>query len=789
MFLSLLVTILFALSGVGIASFVFKKQQFVVRVWLGLVVGLFAMTWLPSLFAFLIGFNLTAQLLGLSVAMLAGGYCFFRTKGGLAGLRNIQTSVPAILTLFLIFIVGAHLFSTHVLYPFDGGYWVGQTTYGDLAMHLGFITGIANQGTFPPHYNIFPHHPVNYPFLCETSSSTLLLFGSSLRAAYLIPALYAYILVILGVYLFFEQWLKRKGRATFATLLFFVGSGFGFAYFFDLLGGNSPAIGKLLEDVTQPNSFAFILDGFYRTPTNLPTVGLRWVNPIVDMLIPQRATLFGWAFLFPCLYLLHGFVFKKEKQNVLPLAILAAGLPLIHTHSFLALGIVSGTYFICELLTNFDKKRLMQWGLYAGIAILLAAPQLFGFSFSQVAESGMVKLHFNWANELDSFLWFYIKNLGWIFILLPFAWLLLSKRDRKIVMGALVIWLIAECVTFQPNAYDNNKLLFVWFAYLCGLAAKLLGYLYHRARYAIHKRVSVLAIQHSLNAASMAVGNFLLCFFFFKLVRPVSAGIFAMQIGTLLTIIVLFAFLLVLQCSSLWVGLKKRELFSGWVQSGLALGLAGLVFVLLHTFYRQYNAAVVTLPLTVALVFLFFLVIFLIAMLYQRSAEKKAKSARDKVYAGQYVALQLVAFVMCITLFLGGVLTIARERRGKYQYFGSAQIEAADFVRENTSPDAMFLTDYSWHINPVPVLTGRNIVCGSDLFLFFHGVDTNIRHEHVRAMLEYPAANSTLFNQYDVDYVYIGSPERSNYECDFSYFDSHFEIVFQNDDAVIYKIQ
>ncbi|MCL2695021.1 MAG: hypothetical protein FWE69_01710 [Clostridiales bacterium] len=790
MILSLLVTIVFALSGLGIASLVLSRQKPMVRIWFGLVIGLFEMTWLPSLFAFLIGFTLNAQLLGLAVAVILGGFCFFRAKGGFAGLKSIRLNIPVTVALLLIFLVGAQLFSTHILLPQEGGYYVGQTTYGDLAMHLGFITSIAYQGVFPPHYNIFPFHPVNYPFLCETSSATLLQFGANLRVAYLIPALYAYILVILGLYFFFEQWLRRKNYALFATLLFFVGSGFGFSYFFDLAREGVPAISKLLSDSSHPTSFAFIFDGFYRTPTNLPTVGLRWVNPIVDMLIPQRATLFGWAFLFPCLYLLHGFMFKDDRQNVLPLAFLAAGIPLIHTHSFLALGMISAVYFVWDLLTNFNKKRLIYWALFGGIAMALAAPQLFGFAFSQAAESGMVKIHLNWANEIDSFLWFYIKNLGWIFILLPFGYLLLGKRDRRVMLGALALWLVAECVIFQPNQYDNNKLLFVWFAYLCGLAAKLLGHIYRRARRAISKRVSEGAIQRGLNTASLALCGFLVGFFLFKQMFLKGDADFSMRMDTLLTMILLFGFLLVLQGSSLWLGRKRADTAFA-VQGGFAVGLTVLLFFLLRLFYREYMASFVTLPRTGLMVLLFFIIAGFVALLYQRTLvfmPKEEPSEKDKAYAGRYVALQLAAYALGFTLFVGGVLTIVREWRSEYHYFGPAQIEAAAFVREETPSDAMFLTDYSWHINAISALTGRNIVCGPDLFLFFHGVNTSERHEHVRAMMEEPAKSRTIFEKYDVRYIYIGPAERSRFDCDWDFFDSTYEVVFRNSETVIYRV-
>lgn len=49
-----------------------------------------------------------------------------------------------------------------------------------------------------------------------------------------------------------------------------------------------------------------------------------------------------------------------------------------------------------------------------------------------------------------------------------------KKQNRLFYYGTLVIWLLCEVLIFQPNPYDNNKLLFVWFAFTCGIVANYL---------------------------------------------------------------------------------------------------------------------------------------------------------------------------------------------------------------------------------------------------------------------------------------------------------------------------
>ena len=594
MILSILYLLFYALAGVQVGRCLFKSESFPRRLWLGLAVGLFGAIWMPSLFSFVLGFGTLSHVLGaVLMAALALLCLLLKKKAPQTAAKEYRQHLP-LLWLLPLLVIGAYLFSTHILEPKADGWYVGQTTYGDLAMHLGFISSMAEQGFFPPEYSIFPGHTVNYPFLCEVPSASLFQFGANLRWAYLLPALYAYALVILGVYFTFRAWLKGENRARLATYLFFIGGGFGFIYFFDRLGGAS-TVGALIGESGYPNNLTYLLNDFYVTPTNLPRIGLRWVNPIVDMLIPQRATLFGWAFLFPCLYLLLRFTFEKRREALAPLILFAGGLPLIHTHSFLALGIISAVYCIEDLIRQFTKQRLMEWAGYGIIVVLLAAPQLFGFAFQQASESGMVRLHFNWANEVDSFLWFYIKNLGWLFILLPFALLLLSKKDRRIARGFLVLWLVSEVVIFQPNIYDNNKLLFAWFFCLCALTAKLLGVLSHRlsCKLAVSPQGRVSAL--SLLGASAAV---LGCIVYLTTFAHLSGGAVALPAIGVYTELFLLAFILFLSIQ-LWRVHASRET-DGWAL--LLFGLSACVgLYLLIRLLRESRSSSLTVSLPIAL--------------------------------------------------------------------------------------------------------------------------------------------------------------------------------------------
>ena len=100
----------------------------------------------------------------------------------------------------------------------------------------------------------------------------------------------------------------------------------------------------------------------------------------------------------------------------------------------------------------------------------------------------MLRLHFNWINGRndgtlkDSYLWFYIKNIGLVYLLLIPAFVHAKPKQRWLYGGGLAILTLAELVVFQPNNYDNNKLLYVWHMLGCVLAAQLLADLFAKVR-------------------------------------------------------------------------------------------------------------------------------------------------------------------------------------------------------------------------------------------------------------------------------------------------------------------
>lgn len=678
-------------GGMALGGRLFPLENKNARLWLGSVAGMVLYQWLPALFSFVFSFNLLSHLLALGVFLLFGGLAFYllpKSKGEKGSDRYILYPIIPLFVFFAVTLVG------HTLPLREGAMYTGQSAYGDMFMHLGFITSITKQAAFPPYYSILPYEPLGYPFLSETVSSSLYLLGAELRLSYMLPMMAAALQCFFGLYFFLRTWLKDKSKTLLAFLLFFLNGGLGFLYFLDGLRQN-------------PENFTRIFTAFYETPTNLFENNVRWVNVICDMMIPQRATLFGWALLFPTLYLLYKAVFQKNRRYFWMAGILAGAMPMVHTHSFLALGLISAGWLVSshlapllaengkstkkalwgtllgggalfclfaaisaslftgkaledrlmlgallcgalvflacllyalrrEIIKNGWKALLGTWGLYLGVVLLLALPQLATWTFSQSSGGNFLRTYFNWDNQNDIYPWYYIKILGVVALFLVPALLGASRENKLTAAPAFLIWFIAELAVFQPNAYDNNKLLYPAYILLAALVASYLVDLY----------------------------------------RKLS-------------------------------GLRGRRVLA-----------AGLIF--LCTF--------------------------------------------------------------------SAVLTMGRElaSSGQYQVLSKEHIAAAQYIEENAPNEALILTDNN-HTNSIAALTGRNIYCGSSLYVYFHGLDYRAREAELPAL--YTRPTKARFAELEIDYVRISNSERSNYpSLNEEFFKANYPLVFSEGDVQLYKV-
>lgn len=482
---------IFLACGVVITRFLLPHHQVLNRIWIGMSMGLLLMMWLPALWAFALRFSMAAHWAALGTLMaLTGGVCTWgivkkpKVHAWDAAEKRLLVQIAAVC--IPLTILSGYLQYTHMMRVDTWGSWhVGQSTYGDLPMHLSFITGAVDRA-FPLDYPFYPGQQLSYPFLMDTLSTSLYMMGFSLQLSMIVPGTLMMALCYVGVMVLGRDMTRGKKTIVLAALLFFLNGGLGFLYDFDQAAGFESD-----DSLTVWRRIELILKGYYKTPTNQPDPNnLRWSNIIADLFIPQRTLLGGYCMLLPCLYLLYG-CFAPEKRGerysrggLMLLGVWGGALPLIHTHSFLALGLCSAGMMVYDMIHDRERWLLLRRYLtYAAITVVLAAPQLICFTFAQTfqqegaSKQAFLALQFNWVNNpggrgmRDFYFWFYIKNIGLPFIGLILALFERDKHARRLFAGAFAIILAAELIRFQPNEYDNNKLFYVAWLLSCMIVA------------------------------------------------------------------------------------------------------------------------------------------------------------------------------------------------------------------------------------------------------------------------------------------------------------------------------
>jgi len=472
--LGILYYLAYVATGLYIGNTLFSQYKPYERLSISLAIGTILNVWLPTIISMILGkFSILSNILALAVLIATTAYAYFYNKKYIKTFVldsykewNKEEAIKIITVITPLMIITYMIFHGHVLLESNGNLYGGQSTYGDLSMHMGMITSIARQGIFPPDYSILPGSRLSYPFLVNLQSASMYLFGTSLRWSIIFPSMFLSLSSFLGLYSLARDFTKKHSAATLAMYLFFITGGLGFIYY-------------LNNDGMMKSLFT----GFYMTPTNYPTLNLRWVNVICDMMVPQRTFLIGLSTVLPIILLLKKSLDRKDKLHILLAGIMASSLPMIHTHSFLALGILcAGLLFGGSYLYNQPfKEWAKNWIIFLVPVIIFAFPQLFFWIFKQ--SEGYLRISLDWVNQGDSrdvWLWFWTKNIGLAFLLIFPALVYADEKKRLWYLSATVIFIIAEVIAFQPNQYDNNKLMLIWYLFTTIIVADYLVMLYNR---------------------------------------------------------------------------------------------------------------------------------------------------------------------------------------------------------------------------------------------------------------------------------------------------------------------
>jgi len=406
---------------------------------------------------------------------------FSKLRAWLAPLRSFLISPTGVfLSAWLVFL---SMFWSGVFEIDRDGNLVSHHTiiWADWAAHATMSTALAERG-LGIESPFLIDQPFRYPFLINALTARLLpahwqiqdLVSAMVGLSWLTS-----LLLLCSLWWWFRTWLGTSKRAIIATTLFLMSGGLG--WYFHLKAVLQSLFTSAQQDLISAVGSG--TDAFFHPTTSLTyreTDYLYLINVIHGMVIPQRAFALGLSLSLIGLTLCWRWWQKQATEPGLSWSLGMAGvlfgcLPLVHSHSFVAVFLILLGWLITSLLTK-DWPSLKGWLMLAAVTGVVAVPtfQVVGFDLIS-PELSASSHHFlrwqpGWLAPQTPLSWMTFTFRNWGFFLptalLSFLWMLRSKKRplRLIATYSWPFWLIfllANSWSFQPNLWDNSKL-FAW---------------------------------------------------------------------------------------------------------------------------------------------------------------------------------------------------------------------------------------------------------------------------------------------------------------------------------------
>lgn len=514
--LALAIVIAVTAGGTAFTYLYDATSPLTTRVSVGACVGLATLGLTGFVAASLLGFTLTALLIGGCVAaapltlLLRGKHrqaasldvaaALARTRDGITG-RD-----PGALWGFVLFVLLwaplALVFTSAVYQTADGVYTGLFVNRNDLPLHIDIITGFLTGGNFPPQHPEFAGAKLTYPFLVDFIAAQLMRGGLTLPRAVALENLVLLTALIVLIHRWALALTRERVAAVLTPLLVLLGSGLGWL----LVAGDAREAG--------PGWLAFLWNLPHDYTIN--TRHLQWGNVSTTMLVTQRSFLLGLP-LFMIVWTLWwravaedrgreiaGQPTDSRRIRMMAAAGLVAGcLPLAHTHSYMVLMAMA-----VALSLLFRSWR--GWMAFFAVSLALAVPQLLWVSHGSLLNTrGFVGWQPGWTKETESYAWFWFKNTGLFIPLLAAAlvwrrnWRIVPRTGVLFYLPFLVCFIAPQMFRFAPRITANIKVLIYWYIASTPLVALLLARLWRRG--GIVRVGAVAAVLSLTTAASLDV--------------------------------------------------------------------------------------------------------------------------------------------------------------------------------------------------------------------------------------------------------------------------------------------
>lgn len=404
----------------------------------------------------------------------------------------------------------------------DGNLIAGWgNVWADWAVHLRNSTFFSSQTELSLENPLLAGESFRYPYVSSYLSAILQDLGLRVDRSLTWPTILLFGTLPAQLYIFGRRISgSRKVGILFVYLVMFAGGLGALSLIQDLFRG---------DFFWQANAYSPQLYTDIRNAQNVrANDGIWFINFIISEWFPQRSFLAGFAV---ALYVLQTFwkssialtagactipnrrytarqillqslyvPVENRPNSYTGLTLAIAGtlfglLPLIHTHSFIALGIItpvaSGYWLITSCLNqaHWSWTRPQSWlkissqsySLLLNFSMFFLPAVSIGFSIvfllllSPDGQGSLISWIPGWVPQSDvpvNLTLFWLRNAGLVPVLGGIAFFSAAKSLRSLLVGAAAIFVVANCISFQPWPWDNLKLLTYWYA-IWALAAAI----------------------------------------------------------------------------------------------------------------------------------------------------------------------------------------------------------------------------------------------------------------------------------------------------------------------------
>jgi hypothetical protein len=162
--------------------------------------------------------------------------------------------------------------------------------------------------------------------------------------------------------------------------------------------------------------------------------------------------------------------------------------------------------------------------------------------------------------------------------------------------------------------------------------------------------------------------------------------------------------------------------------------------------------------------------------------------ALSRLWRGQLLnRLLVIISIACLTL--AGAIDVghlADTKTYKIQLLSPEEIELGTYVRSHT-PDTSIILASTTHRNWVPIMTGRQILCGYQGWMWTYGIKAGQRVTDVREMFAGTTNALVLLKSYGINYVVIGPEERAEFSVNDEFY-AKYPILIKTPTTTVYQI-